>query len=217
MFLKSLNISEIANKSDAFLLKFWGLNGANVSHFQFRFFSPQRRILCKSCRSRQELSNDYQVTINWQTSVSIQLRTSLSKFGGDSIHVFIRLLRCDAPDWTRGRTAPSGRRDSTKGTKSWCSGDTTSSRWTITRKWVIDERGRLQRFEKLKAEAVLQRSSSRVFGDWRSWKRKQRSGSPRWRIILWARCLSDQRVSTACARRTSSVQRSNLDIEMIVT
>ena len=63
--------------------KFWGLSSANI---------------CKSCRFRQELSrldpnsNEYWLA-DLQKKVSIQPRTSRSKFGGGSIHLFIRFLR----------------------------------------------------------------------------------------------------------------------------
>ena len=52
----------------------------SLSYFQFRFFSPQRRT-CKSCRSRQELSNEYLLfSIYLQKSASIQPRTGLTTF-----------------------------------------------------------------------------------------------------------------------------------------
>ena len=49
--------------------------------------------VCKSCRSRQELSHEYLrfTSIHLQILVSIQPRTTLSKFGGAVIHLFIRL------------------------------------------------------------------------------------------------------------------------------
>ena len=61
----------------------------------------QKLEVCKSCRSRQELSNEYLVftilsTYYLEKSASIQPTTSLSKFEGDFVDLFIRLLilRC---------------------------------------------------------------------------------------------------------------------------
>ena len=53
-----------------------------------RYWRALKKKVCKSCRSRQELSHEYSIA----KSASIQPRTSLSKFGVDSIHSFIRLL-----------------------------------------------------------------------------------------------------------------------------
>ena len=75
-------------------------------------------------RSRQELSNAYLLfSIYMQISASIQPRTSLqssprtslSRFGGDFIHVFIRLLR---PQRSAGRAPPTQSRHAAASTAS---------------------------------------------------------------------------------------------------
>ena len=80
---------ENAKTYDEIWLKFWILSGAKA---------------CKSCRSRQELSNEIaiQTSIDLQNSASIQPRTSLSKFAKNWPQVRIKVRKnIGSGPWSR--------------------------------------------------------------------------------------------------------------------
>ena len=60
------------------------------------------------CENRVDLVKSFPTSICLQTWASIQPRTSLSKFGGDSIHFFIRLLKGQGRHRRDDHRAPPG-------------------------------------------------------------------------------------------------------------
>ena len=72
IFLKNIFEILVAKKLDAFLVKLWGLSGAKVCIIYFHYFIfnfgsfLQKTHKCKSCRSRQELSNEYLLAKIWR-------------------------------------------------------------------------------------------------------------------------------------------------------